>query len=132
MLGALWESSIYRNRAPAGKTLLRVLIGGACDPAAVALDDRELLRVVRDDLATTMRLGCAPEFTRIVRHRRGIPQYAKGHLARLRHVDTLLHAHPGLLLAGNSYRGVSLNACVSEASQIAERVLRQNAESPAA
>ena len=132
ILGALWESSIYPNRAPAGKVLLRVMIGGACDPTAVTLDDHQLLRTVRDDLATTMRLQCAPEFTRIVRHARGIPQYVKGHLDRLQRIDTLLQAHPGLCLAGNSYRGVSLNSCVSEAAQVAERVLRQHAESPAA
>ncbi len=132
ILGSLWESSIYPNRAPSGKALLRVMIGGACDPDAVALDDRELVGAVRRDLARTMGLACEPEFTRIIRHRRGIPQYVKGHLARMRRIETLLQVHPGLFLAGNSYRGVSLNACVSEAEHIAERVLRQVAESPAA
>ncbi len=132
ILGALWESSIYPNRAPSGKALLRVMIGGACDRDAVTLDDRELVSAVRGDLARTMGLACAPEFTRIIRHRRGIPQYVKGHLARMRRIETLLQVHPGLFLAGNSYRGVSLNACVSEAEHIAERVLRQVAESPAA
>jgi oxygen-dependent protoporphyrinogen oxidase len=132
LLGALWESSIYSNRAPSGKVLLRVMIGGACDTDAVNLDDDDLLAQVRDDLARTMGLACEPEFTRIVRHRRGIPQYVKGHLARMRRIETLLEVHPGLFLAGNSYRGVSLNNCVSEAGQMAERVLRQIAESPAA
>jgi oxygen-dependent protoporphyrinogen oxidase len=132
ILGALWESSIYSNRAPSGKVLLRVMIGGACDTDAVNLYDDDLLAHVRDDLARTMGLACEPEFTRIVRHRRGIPQYVKGHLARIRRIETLLEVHPGLYLAGNSYRGVSLNNCVSEAGQIAGRVLRQIAESPAA
>lgn len=132
ILGALWESSIYSNRAPAGKALLRVMIGGACDRDAVTLDDRELVSIVCHDLGQTMGLACAPEFLRIIRHPRGIPQYVKGHLARMRRIETLLQAHPGLLLAGNSYRGVSLNSCVSEAEQIAEQVLRQVAESPAA
>jgi protoporphyrinogen oxidase len=50
----------------------------------------------------------------------------------MRRIDMLLQVHQGLFLAGNSYRGVSLNACVAEAEQIAERVLRQIAESPAA
>jgi oxygen-dependent protoporphyrinogen oxidase len=132
ILGALWESSIYSNRAPSGKALLRVMIGGACDPDAVAMDDGELLSAVRRDLSRTMGLPSAPEFVRIIRHRRGIPQYVKGHLTRLRRIDTLLEAHPGLFLAGNSYRGVSLNACVSEAEEIAERVVQRVAESPAA
>jgi oxygen-dependent protoporphyrinogen oxidase len=132
ILGALWESSIYPNRAPSGKALVRVMIGGACDRSAVGLDDAELLSAVRQDLVQTMGLTCAPEFTRIVRHHRGIPQYVQGHLARMRRIETLLEIHSGLFLAGNSYRGVSLNACVAEAEPMAERILRRIAESPAA
>lgn len=132
ILGALWETSIYPNRAPSGKALLRVMIGGACDPEAVSLNDQDLVTAVRRDLARTMGVPCTPEFVRVIRHRRGIPQYVKGHLARMRRIETLLRVHPGLYVAGSSYRGVSLNACVAEAEQVAETVLRRVAESSAA
>jgi oxygen-dependent protoporphyrinogen oxidase len=122
ILGALWESTIYAGRAPAGKALVRVMIGGATDPAAVRLDDAELVLSVRAGLERTMGLRIAPEFVRVVRHRRGIPQYTVGHLARLAHIDRLLDRHPGLFLAGNSYRGVSINACIADASGLAVRV----------
>lgn len=125
VLGALWETSIYPHRAPAHKTLLRVMIGGARDREAVTLDDAALLDIVRNDLARTMGIRTAPEFVRIIRHARGIPQYVKGHRARLHQIDTLLQAHPGLYLAGNAYRGVSINACIAEADGIAEAVLRR-------
>lgn len=123
ILGALWETSIYPNRAPEGKALVRVMIGGAVDRQVLDLDDEALLAAVRADLSVTMGLTVDPEFVRIVRHRRGIPQYTKGHVARLQRIDTLLKAHPGLYLAGNSYRGVAINSCIAEASDIAERVL---------
>ena len=45
ILGALWETSIYRHRAPANRVLLRAMIGGARDRSAVSLSDAELLRV---------------------------------------------------------------------------------------
>jgi oxygen-dependent protoporphyrinogen oxidase len=125
ILGCLWETSIYPNRAPAGKVLMRLMIGGALDPAAVTLDDDQLLATVRRDLAATMSLSRAPEFVRIIRHRRGIPQYVRGHLARVQQIEARLQAHPGLYLAGNSYRGVSINACISDAGRIADMVLRQ-------
>ncbi len=134
LLGALWESAIYPGRAPAGKALMRVMIGGARDPQAIDLDDASLLGIVRAELQATMGLRSAPEFVRIVRHRRGIPQYTSGHVARLHRIETLLQAHPGLFLAGNSYRGVSINSCVAEAGPIADRVLShvgRVAESPA-
>lgn len=123
MLGALWETAIYPNRAPAGKALMRVMIGGARDREAVELDDETLLATVRAELQQTMGLRVAPEFVRIVRHRRGIPQYVTGHVARLQRIETLLQPHPGLFLAGNSYRGVSINSCIAESGAIAERVL---------
>jgi oxygen-dependent protoporphyrinogen oxidase len=123
ILGALWETSIYPKRAPLGKALLRVMIGGALDPHAVDLDDDALLAIVRTELRRTMRLTVAPEFVRIIRHARGIPQYTNGHLARLQRLGALLKGHPGLFLAGNSYRGVAINACVADAGPVAAGVL---------
>ena len=119
ILGALWETSIYPNRAPEGKALLRVMIGGATDLGAVELTDGELLGIVQADLERTMNLRLAPEFVHIVRHRRGIPQYTIGHGARLERIEAALAPHRGLFLAGNSYRGVSINACVEDARRIA-------------
>jgi oxygen-dependent protoporphyrinogen oxidase len=122
LLGALWETSIYDDRAPLGKSLLRVMIGGAADPGAVQLDDGPLIARVRADLEQTMGLRIAPEFVHVVRHWRGIPQYTVGHAARLARIEAGLAGHPGLFLAGNAYRGVSVNACIEDARQVAARV----------
>jgi protoporphyrinogen/coproporphyrinogen III oxidase len=122
ILGALWESSIYAGRAPAGKALLRVMVGGATDRDAADLGDAELLDVVRHDLGLTMGLRVAAEFLHVFRHRRGIPQYAIGHDARLARIEGHLRDYPGLFLAGNSYRGVSINACIEDAPLLAQRV----------
>lgn len=122
ILGALWETSIYRDRAPAGKALIRVLVGGAHDPEAVNLDEAQLLGVVRTDLERTMGLRLAPEFTHVVRHWRGIPQYTIGHASRLERIEAMLGGYRGLFLAGNSYRGVAVNACIEDAGRIAAGV----------
>ncbi|HTM26055.1 MAG TPA: protoporphyrinogen oxidase [Vicinamibacterales bacterium] len=122
ILGALWETSIYAGRAPEGKALVRVMIGGATDREAVDLDDTALLSAVGDDLRRTMGVRVAPEFVQIFRHRRGIPQYTLGHDKRLARIEARLREHPGLFLAGNSYRGVSINACIEEAPAVARRV----------
>ena len=124
ILGALWETSIYQHRAPAGQALLRAMIGGARDPEALSLSDDQLVSVVRQDLARTMRVSAEPRMVRVFRHPRGIPQYVKGHLGRMHHIDALLKAHPGVLLAGNSYRGVSINSCIADASSVADAAVR--------
>jgi len=122
ILGALWETSIYEQRAPQGKALLRVMIGGATDHQAVDLDDASLLATVRSDLEQTMGLRIAPEFVRVVRHHRGIPQYTTGHAMRLERIEQGLASFPGLFVAGNPYRGVSVNACIEDAPRVATRV----------
>ena len=59
----------------------------------------------------------------MIRHRRAIAQYERGHLARLRAVDSILAGRPGLYLAGSSYGGISVNACCNEAETKARAVV---------
>ena len=121
ILGTLWDSSIFENRAPEGYVLLRSMLGGACFPEYIQLPDEEVVRRVRCDLQTTMGISSAPAFVRIFRHEKAIPQYTVGHGDRLRAIDEKLQSHPGLLLTGNSYRGVGLNDCVAAAVRAAEQ-----------
>jgi len=133
ILGCLWDSSIFPGRAPAGKVLLRAMIGGATDPAAIALTDDELLAAVRADLERAMAIRVEPERVWVFRHRQGISQYTVGHGERLAAIDRALAGWPGLHVAGQSYRGVAMNACVEEAGRIADRTLAGAAsEAPAA
>ncbi len=119
-LGTLWDSSIFEDRAPEGHVLLRSMLGGACFPEYVELSDEEVERRVREDLKTTMGIKVPPSFVRIFRHEKAIPQYTVGHGERLRALGELLKARPGLVLTGNSYRGIGLNDCVAAANRAAE------------
>ena len=123
-LGCLWDSSIFPGRAPADKVLLRVMIGGAHDPEAVQLDDENLLSIVRRDLATAMSLEGEPRLIRVYRHRQGIAQYERGHQNRLDTVSEGLRILPGLWVAGSSFYGVSMNACVEMAECHADSILK--------
>lgn len=122
-LGTLWDSSMFENRAPEGKVLLRSMMGGACFPEYVTLSDDEVVARVRQDLAVTMGIDASPEFVRVFRHPQAIPQYTVGHGKRLQALEESLKAHPGLILTGNSYRGIGLNDCVAAAERAADEVL---------
>ena len=88
------------------------------------MSDAELVATARNDLGTTMEIGVAPRATRVFRHPRGIPHYTLGHTDRVRAIERRLEAHPGLAVCGNSYRGISVNACAAEAPGVADRALR--------
>ncbi|MDO8837106.1 MAG: protoporphyrinogen oxidase [Vicinamibacterales bacterium] len=123
LLGALWDSSVYPGRAPAGHALVRVMLGGAHDPSAIGLDDDAAVAVACEGLATVMGERATPCFTKVFRHPLGIPQYTAGHLDRLARIDDRLARHPGLVVAGNAYRGVAINNCVAEAGPMAATLL---------
>ena len=122
-LGTLWDSSMFENRAPQGKVLLRSMMGGACFPEYVKLSDDEVVARVRQDLKATMNIDAEPSFVRVFRHPQAIPQYIVGHGQRLEMLNELLKAHPGLILTGNSYRGIGLNDCVAAAQRAAGEAL---------
>lgn len=124
ILGTLWDSSIFENRAPDGYVLLRSMMGGACFPEYIQLTDEEVVRRVREDLKITMGITALPAFSRIFRHEKAIPQYTVGHSDRLRAIDEKLGHYPGLLVTGNSYRGIGLNDCVAAAVRAAEEGVR--------
>lgn len=125
LLGVLFDSTVFEGRAPAGKVLVRAMLGGARSPEVAALDEEAILAVVREDLRATMGVTAAPEEARIFNWRQGIPQYEVGHGDRLERLEAVRAEHPGLHLTGNSYRGISMNHCLADARATAEAVLGQ-------
>jgi oxygen-dependent protoporphyrinogen oxidase len=125
ILGTLWDSSIFPQRAPAGHVLLRSMMGGATNPAAIKLSDDQVLAKVMADLRDIMGITDRPDFVRIFRHPQAIPQYLSGHARRLAAISDGLQAHPGLVVTGNAFFGVGLNDCVHAANRAAEQVVKQ-------
>jgi oxygen-dependent protoporphyrinogen oxidase len=123
ILGSLWESTVFPGRAPAGCVLTRTMVGGTRRPELVAQSEEALVRAVRAELADILGVRAEPLMARVVRHQRAIPQYHRGHRDRLERIASRLAVHPGLYLAGNAYRGVSISDCVVQARRIALAVL---------
>lgn len=124
LLGALFISSLFPDRAPEGHVLLTCFIGGFSNSGVMALDDANLLAQVESDLARTLPLR-EPQSTwqRIIRWERAIPQYVPGHSARLSRIRSLLAELPGLHLTGNWREGISLEAAASQGRTLAESLL---------
>ncbi len=123
-LGTLWDSSIFPQRAPAGQVLLRSMMGGATNLAAMGDDDETVARKVKADLRRIMGIAAEPDFVRVFRHAKAIPQYIRGHAAQVERLVAETDRWPGLVVTGNAYYGVGLNDCVRASTAAAERVLK--------
>lgn len=123
-LGTIWASSLFAGRAPQGWNLLINFIGGSTDQEIGNLDKEEIVRAVHQDLCKTLlKNDVAPKVLAVNLWKRAIPQYTKGHKARLEAIDRGLQELPGLFLCGNYTDGVALGDCVRRGNEWADKVL---------
>jgi oxygen-dependent protoporphyrinogen oxidase len=120
ILGAVWSSSLFSGRAPAGQALITVFLGGARDPNAETLSDEELTRIAAGDAAAALGAREAPRAVSITRYARSIPQYVAGHLDRIEALARTESRWPGLTFLGNYRGGVAVGDVVKQASLPAE------------
>ena len=126
ILGVLWDSSIFPDRAPAGKKSLRVMIGGQRNSELALRGEDELIDTARRGLSATMGITDTPAVTFVKRWRRGIPNYRLGHLANVERIFARVASQwPGLYLNSNAYWGIGLNDCVGNAKRCAEAIARR-------
>ncbi|MEW6209013.1 MAG: protoporphyrinogen oxidase [Acidobacteriota bacterium] len=124
VLGCVWNSSLFEGRAPEGKALMTVFIGGARNPAAARLADDELVALAHGEIQRAMKIQGEPHPISITRYERAIPQYNLGHAARVKKIDELIRQSRGLYLAGNYLRGPSTGDCAKEADRVAREAAR--------
>jgi len=122
ILGCVWNSSLFDGRAPGGKALVTVFIGGARNPTAAQAADAELVSTAHGELSKVLGISGDPQVVAITRYQRSIPQYNLGHFARVRRIETLLGDSSGLSLIGNYLHGVSTGDCIKDADRVAREV----------
>jgi oxygen-dependent protoporphyrinogen oxidase len=113
----------FEGRARKDQALLRAFVGGALQPAAFELEDREMIRVVRQELQDLLGVSAEPLFHRVERHLKAMAQYQVGHLEWVAEVESRIQKHPALQLAGNAFTGVGIPDCVHRGEECADRIL---------
>jgi oxygen-dependent protoporphyrinogen oxidase len=123
ILGTLWDSSVFPNRAPDGYVLLRSMLGGVRNSDLALRGEDVLTNVVMDELKDIMEIRAEPDFARVYTHVKGIPQYSPGHERKLEKMDEIVSRFHGLYITGNAYRGIGVNDCVENSYKLAERII---------
>lgn len=118
-VGVLFESSYAPSRAPTGSWLVKVIVGGARQPAVVEWEDERLVTKVSEEVGRVVDAEIRPDFVEVVRHRPGIPQYTVGHSRWLAAVDRHLASRPGLHLMGWGFRGVGIASLARDGARLA-------------
>jgi len=123
ILASTWASEKWPGRAPEGKVLLRVFVGGNDHDEVVRYEDRTLRGIARRGLRDLMGIEAEPLLTRIDRYDRMMPRYELDHVQRMNAVDALMLGHPTLALCGSAYRGVGIPDSIASGWRAAERIL---------
>ncbi|MCS7262342.1 MAG: protoporphyrinogen oxidase [Aquificaceae bacterium] len=121
MLGVLFSSQLFEGRAPEGKELLTVYLGGATDPELVEQEEETIKATVEKELREILSVGKV-EILHTTRWKKAIPQYTLGYGKYLELAQTLEGENPGLFLAGNYLFGVSVSDCIRASYQVAKKV----------
>ncbi len=121
VLGCVFETTVWPDRAPAGQTLLRCIFGGGRDPDAAALGDQELIALARRDLERVLGTTAEPTHASVIKWPRGIAQYAVGHKDLVRAAVASARTSR-IALAGADYRGAGVNDLIADGDVIAAEV----------
>jgi oxygen-dependent protoporphyrinogen oxidase len=121
VLGVVFESVVWPQRAPTGHVLLRCIFGGGRDPAAADLDDASLIAQATRDVTRVLDATGSPVHASVVRWRRGVAQYAIGHRDHVRAAVTAARTHR-IVLAGADYRGPGINDLCADADLVVDEV----------
>lgn len=124
MLGNLWDSQLFPNRAPDGHVLIRAMYGGGVDAAAASLPPGELANLARGEVARLYGLDATPVFEQVVQWPMAIPQYQLGHLERVKRIDGRTAALQGIFLTGSALHGVAFPAAAAHGVQTGERAVK--------
>ena len=86
-------------------------------------DDDALVNLALADMKHHLDVDFVPQDVRISRWPESFPQYRPHHFARLAEIEHSLSASaPGVVLAGASYRGIGVPACVEQGRKAAQKI----------
>jgi oxygen-dependent protoporphyrinogen oxidase len=124
-LACTWTSTKFPHRAPEGYALIRVFVGRAGQDESMPRETGSLVAMAREELQLTLGIQAEPLLTRVFIWENSMPQYNLGHPEKLAQISKRLEKMPGLVLAGNGYRGIGIPDCIRSGEMAVALLLPQ-------
>ena len=122
ILGTIFSSSLFPNRAPAGHLTLTSYIGGERYPDLASLPAEKLCELTCEDLRVLLGVNGKPTFQHSVFYPRAIPQYNVGYGRYRALMCEIEQKAAGFFLAGHYRDGVSLSDSIVSGVNVVERI----------
>lgn len=126
LLGTIWTSYIFPNRAPANKILLTSYIGGAHYKKVASQTEEEIKTLTTKELLEILQINDqnSIDTLHVQIHPYAIPQYNLGHLEKIKRIEELMDKNSGLFFTGNYLYGISINDTI-KTSKLAFKKIKQ-------
>jgi oxygen-dependent protoporphyrinogen oxidase len=118
ILGVIFSSTLFPNRAPDGMVALTTFIGGDRQPAIARSTDDEIARIVQIEHEQLLGVSAPPASIGIHRWERAIPQYTLGYGKIVAEIERGERENAGLVLLANYRGGVSMGDRVREGRRV--------------
>lgn len=122
ILGALFSSSLYADRAPDGHCLLTVMMGGRQRDDLANATQEELMAIAAKDLKTLLGAQGHPCFSSLTTWPRAIPQYTRAFAPWKQALGDLEAENPGLAFGGNAVDGIAMGASIQSGKRLADGI----------
>ena len=122
ILGTIFSSSLFPNRAPAGYITLSNYVGGERQPELAGRPADELVTTTCDDLRILLGIKGRPVFQHTALYPKAIPQYNLGYGRYRELMSAIENQAAGLFLAGHYREGVSLGDSIVSGCNVVARV----------
>lgn len=107
-----------------GIALIRASAGRWGDERALEMDDQSLIARIRREMAPLLGITVPPLATHVARWPGAFPQYQVHHLLRVAAVESAVARLPRLAVAGATYHGVGIPACVASGRRAGTQLRR--------
>ncbi len=125
ILGVLFMSSIFKNRAPKAGALLTVFAGGTKREDLTQLNETDLKEVIQKDISEMMNLkSFNPDLFKLSYYDYAIAQYGVDTKERIEAVLNIHDKYPGIILGGSITGGVGIADRVKQAKDISGKIIQ--------